>query len=116
MLRIGNMDAVRDYLDVRDVVQAYAALLTKSEPGSVYNVCSGRGVRIDDLRAELVRLAGVTVTTKRDPALDRPAEIPVLIGDHTALTEATGWVPEIPLHEALAAVLAWWEARATARP
>lgn len=109
-LRVGTVDAVRDYTDVRDVVRAYQLLLEHGVPGEVYNVASGHGVAIRDLLNELIRLANVQVTIEPDPEKVRPSEIPVLIGDNTKLRAATGWTPTIPLSQTLQDILSWWRA------
>lgn len=112
LLPAGNVDAARDYTDVRDVVRAYALLLERGVPGEVYNVCSGRGVAVKILLDTLARLAGVTVDFVQDPAKVRPTEIPSLVGDCTKLRAVTGWEPTIPLEQSLADILAWWKAQA----
>lgn len=94
---VGNLDARRDLTDVRDVVRAYAALLTAGTRGEVYNICSGVDVRIGDLAQQLVERARVPVQLSVDPDRFRPVDLPVLRGDHSRLTAATGWRPEIPL-------------------
>ncbi len=105
VIGVGNLTAVRDFTDVRDVVRAYGLLLEKGQRGEVYNVCSGTAVSIRDLLDMLVALAGVAVRIEVDPRKVRPADIPILIGDGTKLRRATGWVPEISLRETLRAVL-----------
>jgi GDP-4-dehydro-6-deoxy-D-mannose reductase len=119
-LEVGNLEAVRDFTDVRDVVRAYWALLeagagAASRPDGVYNVCSGRGVRLGDLLSRLVALAGVEVEIRQDPGRFRPADIPVLVGDPSRLRAATGWEPRIALDRTLADLLEDWRARLSAR-
>lgn len=108
VLQVGTTDAVRDFTDVRDVVRAYADLLERGALGEVYNICSGTGVRIQEVLEELVRLAHVTVRVEKDPARLRPSEVPILIGDSSKLRAHTGWKPEIPLAQSLQDILAWW--------
>ncbi len=105
---VGNMSARRDFTDVRDVVRAYRLLVEKGEPGSVYNVCSGRDVSIGEIADRLLDLAGTHLAFEVDPALVRPVEVPVLRGDPGRLMADTGWKPEIPLEQTLADVLAYW--------
>jgi GDP-4-dehydro-6-deoxy-D-mannose reductase len=111
VLRVGNLEAVRDFTDVRDVVRAYWELLEKGEGGEVYNVCSGRGRKIGDLLDELLRVSGVRVEVKVDPARLRPSDVPVLVGDPTRLRTATGWEPRIPLEQTLRDLLEDWRRR-----
>lgn len=113
VVMVGNLDAVRDFTDVRDVVRAYWSLLEHAETG-VYNVCCGRGVRIGDVLDELVRAAGLRIEVRQDPQKLRPADIPVLVGDPGKLQRATGWAPAIPLSRTLGDLLADWRARTAA--
>lgn len=101
----GSLDAVRDLSDVRDVVRAYRLLVLHGEPGAVYNVCRGEGVPIAALAEQLLARARVPLRIETDPALVRPAEIPVLVGDPTRLRTATGYEPEFDPAATLAAVL-----------
>jgi GDP-4-dehydro-6-deoxy-D-mannose reductase len=115
-LEVGNLDAVRDFTDVRDVVRAYWALLDQGAPGEVYNVCSGRGVRLADLLEELVRQSGLEVEVHVDPARLRPVDVPVLVGDPSRLQAATGWQPRIPLARTLRDLLDHWRERLAVAP
>jgi GDP-4-dehydro-6-deoxy-D-mannose reductase len=92
-LALGN-DSVRDYLHVADVVNAYLLLAERGSPGEVYNVCSGSGVGVRQLAAEVLRRAGVTAEITTDPALVREDDVPVLIGSPARLTQATGWTQQ----------------------
>lgn len=105
---VGNLTPRRDFTDVRDVVRAYRLLVVHGEPGEVYNVCSGHDVAVSELAEQLVQLAERPMRLEPDPALQRPVDIPVLRGDNTRLRTATGWVPEIPLHQTLADLLDHW--------
>jgi GDP-4-dehydro-6-deoxy-D-mannose reductase len=100
-IRTGNLNPVRDFLDVRDVVRAYLLLLEHGEAGTIYNVASGTGRKLADCFAELAALIGVDARAEMDAALARPDDIPVLIGDASRLRRATGWVPEIPFDRTL---------------
>ena len=109
---LGNGDPVRDFSDVRDVVRAYALLVDHGTPGEAYNVCSGRGVRVGDLAAELVARASRPLRLATDGGLVRPVDVPVMVGDPAKLTAATGWSPALDLARTLDDVLA--AARVTA--
>jgi GDP-4-dehydro-6-deoxy-D-mannose reductase len=98
---VGNLDVVRDFLDVRDVVQAYLLLLAKGVPGTTYNVASGTGRHLASCFARLAALLGVSAVATADASLVRPADIPVLIGDPSRLHAATGWTPAIPFDQTL---------------
>jgi GDP-4-dehydro-6-deoxy-D-mannose reductase len=110
-VRVGNLDARRDLTDVRDVVRAYRLVVERGEAGAVYNVCSGRAVAVGELARRLLRLSHGELELEPDPELVRPVEVPVLLGDPSRVTTVTGWTPEIPLDETLAAVLEEWRAR-----
>jgi GDP-4-dehydro-6-deoxy-D-mannose reductase len=105
---IGNMTPRRDVTDVRDVVRAYRLLIEHGEPGETYNVCSGRAVSVQEIAERLLGMARRPMRLTSDPDLQRPVDIPVLIGDNTKLRETTGWAPTIPLETTLADVLADW--------
>lgn len=109
-LRVGNLSPRRDFTDVRDVVRAYRLLMTDGGAGEVYNVCSGEAVKIEDLARRMIGLAGVDLELEVDPALARPVDIPVLLGDPSKLQKATGWAPEIPLDDTLRDTLEHWRA------
>jgi GDP-4-dehydro-6-deoxy-D-mannose reductase len=107
---VGNLDARRDFTDVRDVVRAYRLVLELGAAGEVYNVCSGRDVSIGEVARQLVELAGADLELVPDRTLSRPADVPALRGDPSRLRQATGWAPEIPLGDTLRAVLEHWRA------
>lgn len=105
-IAVGNLDPVRDIGDVRDVVRAYRLLAEHGESGLVYNVCTGRGVSVREIAERLVAASGRALALEVDPELVRPVDVPVLVGDHTRLTAATGWEPRIDLDTTLRDVLA----------
>ena len=92
-LSIGNGDTVRDFLHVRDVVDAYLALLERGAAGEAYNVCSGEGISVRELAKSVLRRVGVTADVTTDPAFSRPVDVPVLVGSNAKLRRATGWAP-----------------------
>lgn len=94
VIRIGNGSAVRDYLHVKDVVRAYRMLAATGVPGEAYNVCSGKGVSVSELAAEVLAAAGSAASLQRDPSLERTIDVEALIGDNSKLRNATGWAPE----------------------
>lgn len=102
---VGNLEASRDFLDVRDVAAAYLALLEgKGEPGQLYNVASGTATSLKEVLRRLVEIAHIGVEIREDPARMRPSDVPVSVGDASKLREATGWTPRISLTAALRAV------------
>lgn len=109
---VGNLGAIRDYTDVRDIVRGYWLLLERGEPGEVYNLCSGRGWAIREILDFLIRESRVgSIGIREDPTRLRPADIPVLIGDYGKISRAFGWKPEIPFEQTLRDVLAFWRQR-----
>ncbi|HEY5340023.1 MAG TPA: GDP-mannose 4,6-dehydratase [Candidatus Aquilonibacter sp.] len=94
-LYVGNLDAKRDFLDVRDVVRAYMALAEHGRAGEVYNVCSGAARSIRDVLRELIIAAHVPVEVRDDPARMRPSDVPLFVGDASKLHQRTGWEPQI---------------------
>lgn len=110
-IMVGNLDAQRDYTDVRDIVRAYRLLLEKGVPGEIYNVCSGKALSGHDVLNGLLKAAGSNATPKRDPERIRPSDNPLVYGSHDKLTTATGWQPKIPIETTLADVIADWRAR-----
>jgi len=112
LMRVGNLDSVRDFLDVEDVVRAYVALCGRHVPGGVYNVASGRGVRVGDALERILALAGVRPRIEIDPVRFRPTDHAV--GDARRLRQATGWEPRIPLEDTLQRVVAYWRERVAA--
>lgn len=100
-VRVGNLEPVRDLLDVRDVADAYLALLARGVPGEAYNVARGAGVRVGEVFDRLARLLGARVRPEVDPALLRAADIPHLVGDPAKTFAATGWRPRRTLDETL---------------
>lgn len=101
VVKVGNLEPVRDLLDVRDVAAAYLALVERGTPGETYNVASGEGVSLDALFRRLAALAGVDAIPEPDPELMRPADLPFLVGDASKLRSATGWAPERDLDTTL---------------
>lgn len=97
----GNLEPVRDFLDVRDVVEAYIALLERGNPGSTYNVASGTGQSLHSIFLRLARILGVPAEPEPDPALQRRSDLPYLVGDATQLRQRTGWLPRIAFDQTL---------------
>jgi GDP-4-dehydro-6-deoxy-D-mannose reductase len=96
----GRLDVVRDFLDVRDVAQAYLALVKSGAPG-VVNVCSGKGVRLREIIERLRTLATAPIDVREDAALFRGTDPEVVVGDPSRLADLTGWKPKILLDTSL---------------
>ena len=111
-LEVGNLDSIRDFLDVSDVVEAYALLCETDAPAMAYNVASSRGVSAGALLECLSALAGLAPHIRVDPARFRPTDQSV--GDASRLRAATGWAPKVPLEATLERLLAHWRAELSA--
>lgn len=107
----GNLDAYRDYTDVRDVVRAYVLSVEKCEPGEVYNIGSGSAWRIGDMLDTLIDFSTAAVAKREDPSRSRPSDVPRLECDSTKFRKATGWKPEIPFEQTLKDLLDYWRGR-----
>ena len=107
-VEVGNLDIVRDFTDVRDVVRAYRLLATKGDPGEIYNLGSGRGTRLSDALETLRGLAGVPIEVFVDPARVRPVDQPLLVADASKLRGSTGWAPMFSIEATLADMLDDW--------
>ncbi|MBI1797655.1 MAG: GDP-mannose 4,6-dehydratase [Candidatus Eisenbacteria bacterium] len=111
VISVGNLDARRDFTDVRDMVRAYWLALEKCEPGEVYNICTGAAWTIRKVLDHLLSLTKTKIEVRQDPARLRPSDVPVLIGDSTKFVKATGWKPTIPFEQTLRDMLEYWRAR-----
>jgi len=114
VLRVGALDPLRDFLDVRDVCAAYAACLARADalaPGTVLNLASGQPRRVGDVLAALMAAAGVRAEVATDAGRLRPTDIPVAAGDAALARRVLGWVPSIPWEQTIADVLADWKTR-----
>lgn len=108
VIYVGNLNAKRDYTDVRDVVVAYELALQKCDFGEQYNICSGKAWSIKQVLDVLLSLSKVSVSIKQDPSRMRPSDVPILLGDYTKFKEKTGWTPKIPFEKTLEATINYW--------
>ena len=111
VIRVGNLDPVRDFTDVEDMVEAYDLAGTRPLEGDLYNLCSSRGVSIREVLDLLLREARVTIRVETDEERVRPSDLPVLVGDCSRFREETGWRARIPLEESLRRILEYWRKR-----
>ena len=108
LIRVGNLEAQRDFTDVRDIARAYVGLIHQGTPSTVYNVSSGVPRVMRSVLEALVTRARVAVRVEPDPALMRPSDTPVLVGDSTKLQRTTGWQPQIAFDRTLDDLLNYW--------
>ena len=111
VLRVGNLDVMRDLSDVRDIAEGYCALLERGRNGEVYNLCRGEGIRLTDMVTSLVAMARVKPAVEVDPARLRPSDTPWLVGDPTLAAREVGWRAERAFEDTLRDVLDEWRAR-----
>jgi GDP-4-dehydro-6-deoxy-D-mannose reductase len=105
VVRVGNLEAARDILDVRDVCDAYVRILEGAgQAGEIYNVCSGTATPMREILRRLIEIARVPVEVREDTERMRPVDVPVSVGDAAKLRDAAGWAPRISLAAALRAV------------
>ena len=109
-MKVGNLEAVRDFTDVRDMIRAYYLAVTsdKIKYGEEYNVCSGVGITIKEMLNILLTLTGEDIILIQDKDRMRPSDVQRLIGDYSKFNEATGWKPEIKLSQTLQDTLNYW--------
>jgi GDP-4-dehydro-6-deoxy-D-mannose reductase len=101
VLQVGDLKPERDFLDVRDGVAAYVALAERGTPGEIYNVCSGRPTKIEEVLRTLVNIAHVPVEIREDPKRMRPVDTPRSYGCNDKLRSATSWEPQHSLKDTL---------------
>ena len=90
-MQVGNLSPKRDFTDVRDVVRAYRLMIEHGTAGEVYNVCSGSAIAVQELAEQFISMATIPMPLEPDPDLQRPVDIPVLLGDNSRLVADTGW-------------------------
>jgi GDP-4-dehydro-6-deoxy-D-mannose reductase len=114
VMGVGNLEARRDLMDVRDTARAYRALMRAATPGRAYNVCAGRAYAMQELLDGLLRHSSVQVDVRVDPDKLRPIDQPIVLGSFDRLSRETGWQPEISMDRTLADLLAWWRGKTDA--
>lgn len=111
VLYVGNLQAKRDFTDVRDVVRAYWLAAEKGEPGEVYNIASGVTITIEEMLNKLLQLSSVQIKIQQDPKRMRPSDVEILLGNYDKFHQQTGWRPEIPFIQTLQDLLDYWRTR-----
>jgi len=115
VIRVGNIEAIRDFTDVRDMVRAYWLAVNHGKPGEVYNIATGHGIRISELLNRIIALANVEVKIEVDPERLRPSDVEILIGDSSKFRADTGWEPRIPFEQTVSDLLDYWRRTLTVR-
>ena len=108
IISVGNLDAERDFTDVRDIVRAYWLALEKGVKGEVYNICSNKTIPIKNILRKLLSFSEKEIKIKQDPKRMRPSDLKVLMGVNTKFCQATGWKPLLDIDETLEDLLNYW--------
>ncbi|MFH2001702.1 MAG: GDP-mannose 4,6-dehydratase [Planctomycetota bacterium] len=108
VIRVGNLDAIRDFTDVEDMVRAYQLAGEHDLEHRVYNLCSGSGVAIKEILNAFLDMSEKEIHVETDPDRLRPSDVPVLVGDARRFAKATGWRPAVSLTESLQRILDYW--------
>ena len=108
VMKVGNLDAMRDFTDVRDVVRAYVLLVQKGIPGETYNVGRGKAIRIMDILDSIIKQSEVNISVEVDPAKLRPVDVPIIEADTSKLQRVTGWMPQIEFQDTIKETLEYW--------
>ncbi|WP_282941170.1 GDP-mannose 4,6-dehydratase [Paenibacillus sp. RC67] len=108
VLYVGNLQAKRDFTDVRDIVRAYWLAVNKGVPGETYNIASGTCYTIEEVLNKLLSLSTVKIEIKEDETRLRPSDVEILLGDYSKFHQQTGWKPEIPFDQTLEDLLNYW--------
>ncbi len=108
MLRVGNLEARRDFTDVRDMVRAYVAALDSGKSGEVYNICRGTSWSIQEVLDMLLAMSDAKVKVEKDPERMRPSDVLILEGSADKFKADTGWEPTIPFETTLREILEYW--------
>jgi len=107
-IKVGNLNASRDFSDVRDIVRAYWLAVKKGKPGEVYNISSGKAFSMQKILELLLNKTKLKFAIEKSPDRIRPSDVENLLGDCTKFRNATEWKPEIPLEKTLEDLLNYW--------
>ena len=108
VIKVGNLDAKRDFTDVRDMVKAYSLILEKGIPGDVYNIGSGNSMQISEILDKLIGMSTVQIERQVDETRLRPSDVPEIVCNNTKIKNLTSWEPKISLDTTLKDTLDYW--------
>lgn len=111
VMYVGNLEAKRDFTDVRDVVRAYVLLIEMGKAGETYNVGSGHAMAIREILDKIISLSSKEIKVEIDPNKLRPVDVPIIEADTDKLYQLTGWEPEISLEQTIRETLEYWRSR-----
>ncbi len=108
ILNVGNLESVRTFLDVRDIVGAYDLLIEKCEPGQAYNIGGNASIKIREMLDKILQMSDKQIEVRVDPKLLRSSDVTLQIPDVSKFKQATGWEPRIPFEKTLKDTLDYW--------
>jgi GDP-4-dehydro-6-deoxy-D-mannose reductase len=108
VIKVGNLDAIRDFTDVRDIVKAYYLIALKGKSGEIYNICSGKGIKIMDILNILLSYSKIEIKKVIDHQKMRPIDVPSFIGSNVKVFQDTGWKPKISINRSLLDIYKYW--------
>ena len=108
ILKVGNLNAKRDFLDVRDVVRAYTKLIQFGKSGETYNVGRGQSIKISEVLNIILKNSNKEINVEIDKNKLRPLDVPIIEPSINKIYTATGWKPEISLEESIKDILTYW--------
>ena len=108
IIKVGNLDTYRDFTDARDIVRAYVLLLEKGNVGEIYNIGSGKAIRVQEILDKLINLSRLPISVEIDPDKFRPIDVPLVLCDNSKINSDTGWEPQISIDKTLIETLEYW--------
>jgi len=108
-MTVGNIEVIRDFVDVRDVVKAYYLLLHKGRKGEIYNICSGTGLSLQEILSQMMSILNLEVELVIDKALIRPGDNKMVIGSNNKIKQEVGWETTIPIEKSLKDIIYYWQ-------
>jgi len=109
VVTVGNLEAKRDFTDVRDMVRAYWLAMEEADVGEVYNICSEKAIGIGDILTKLLEMSSrKDIIVQTDVTKVRPSDVPLIVGDCSKFRAKTGWATEIPIEQTLRDLLEYW--------
>lgn len=107
-LSVGNLESARDFTHVKDACRAIRLIVEKGHAGEVYNICSGKTYKAQEVLDRLISMSEKYIEVRQDSTRMRPSDTPVICGNHAKLTNHTGWLPELSLDKILVDALEYW--------
>jgi GDP-4-dehydro-6-deoxy-D-mannose reductase len=113
VIHVGNLEVKRDLMDVNDTIEAFWLLMEKGRIGDVYNICSSKAYKMDDILNKFLEMTEISIKVEVDPRKLRPSDEPIILGDNSKIREDCGWAPTIPIEKTLEDTLNYWRGMQT---